>query len=102
MKYRNPCKRARVFWDLNTYNLSALTSHMISYLLITFRYKPRHRFIPISKMNQAEITRLISGLKINIGKRPIKYKNSYGPRGALENLRPSVTSLIIDERIELK
>ena len=53
-------------------------------------------------MNQAEITRLISGLKLNIGSRPIKYKNAYGPRGALEKLRPSVTALINDERIELK
>ena len=79
-----------------------MKSDMISCLLITFRYQFSHRFIPISKMNQAEITRLISGLKINIGKRPLKYKNPYGPRGALENLRPSVTSLIIDERIEIK
>ena len=53
-------------------------------------------------MNQAEITRLISGLKIKIGKKPVKYRHVYGPRGALEALRPSVTSLINDERIELK
>jgi hypothetical protein len=53
-------------------------------------------------MNQAEITRLISGLKIKIGTKPIKYKNQYGVRGSLEALRPSVTSLINDERINLK
>ena len=79
-----------------------MKSDMFSYLFITFRYKLSHRFIPISKMNQAEITRLISGLKINIGKKPLKYRNQYGPRGALETLRPSVTSLIIDERLETK
>ena len=53
-------------------------------------------------MNQAEIRRLITGLKIKVGTKPIKYKHVYGPRGALESLRPSVTSLINDERIELK
>ena len=53
-------------------------------------------------MNQAEITRLISGLKIKIGTKQIKIKNAYGARGSLEALRPSVTSLVNDERIELK
>ena len=53
-------------------------------------------------MNQAEITRLISGLKINIGTKPRKLKHAYGPRGALESLRPNVTKLINDERIELR
>ena len=53
-------------------------------------------------MNQAEITRLISGLKIKIGTKPIKYKNPYGKRGSLEALRPSVTSLINEERLKLK
>ena len=55
-----------------------------------------------TEMNQAEITRLISGLKIKVGSKQIKIKNPYGPRGTLEALRPSVTSLINDERIELK
>ena len=90
MKYRNPYKK------------SISNEIRYDFMLITFRYQFNHRFIPISKMNQAEITRLISGLKINIGKKPLKYRNQYGPRGALENLRPSVTSLIIDERIEMK
>ena len=53
-------------------------------------------------MNQAEITRLISGLKIKVGTKPLKYKNPYGPRGGLEELRLSVTSLINDERLKLK
>ena len=54
------------------------------------------------QMNQAEITRLVSGLRIKIGSKPRKLKNPYGPRGALESLRPCVSSLINEERIEIK
>ena len=54
------------------------------------------------KMNQAEITRLISGLKIKVNTKPMKLRNPYGPRGTLESLRPNVTSLVNDERIQMK
>ena len=53
-------------------------------------------------MNQAEIMRLVSGLRIKIPNKPIKLKGMQGggERGTIENLRPSVTSLILHERIE--
>lgn len=56
----------------------------------------------VIKMNQAEITRLISGLKIKVNTKPMKLRNPYGPRGTLESLRPNVTSLVNDERIQMK
>ena len=51
---------------------------------------------------QAEIGRLVSALRINLGPKPRRMKNLWGYRGGLEQLRLSVTGLIIHERIELK
>ena len=52
--------------------------------------------------NQAEITRLISGLRIKIpNKQPhLRGTHGVGERGRIQNLRPTVASLIMHERIE--
>ena len=50
---------------------------------------------------QAEVGRLVSALRINVGLSQRKTKNIKGFYGQLQNLRKSVTALINHERIEL-
>lgn len=52
-------------------------------------------------MNQADISKLVSKLKINIKPRHRNLKNPEGPEGRLDKLRKTVTGLIKHERIEL-
>lgn len=52
-------------------------------------------------MNQAEVTKLVSQLKIAIKPRHRNIKNIDGPEGRLNKLRKTVTALIKHERIEL-
>ena len=50
---------------------------------------------------QAEVTRLVSKLRINVGLRQRKIKSIQGFRGQMEALKKNVTCLIAHERIEL-
>lgn len=52
-------------------------------------------------MNQAEVSKLISQLKIAVNPRPRLLRNSEGPEGRLKKLRKTVTALIKYERLEL-
>ncbi|XP_047997904.1 39S ribosomal protein L17, mitochondrial [Leguminivora glycinivorella] len=52
-------------------------------------------------MNQAEVAKLVSKLRIKIPAQPRKLRNSQGPEGRLNKLRKTVTGLIKHERIEL-
>uniref|UniRef100_T1H345 Large ribosomal subunit protein bL17m n=1 Tax=Megaselia scalaris TaxID=36166 RepID=T1H345_MEGSC len=52
-------------------------------------------------MNQAEIGKLMSQLRINVAPRHRNLKNIDGPEGRLHKLRKTVTALIKHERIEL-
>lgn len=52
-------------------------------------------------MNQAEITKLVSKLRIRANPRLRKFRNRDGPEGRLHKLRTTVTALIKHERIEL-
>uniref|UniRef100_A0A069DWW4 Large ribosomal subunit protein bL17m n=1 Tax=Panstrongylus megistus TaxID=65343 RepID=A0A069DWW4_9HEMI len=52
-------------------------------------------------MNQADVSKLVSKLKINIKPRHRNLKNPEGPEGRLDKLRKTVTGLIKHERIEL-
>lgn len=52
-------------------------------------------------MNQAELTKLISQLKVAVKPRHRNMKNELGPQGRMEKLRHTVTALIKYERIEL-
>ncbi|KAK9512407.1 hypothetical protein O3M35_000845 [Rhynocoris fuscipes] len=52
-------------------------------------------------MNQADVTKLVSKLRINIKPRHRNLKNPEGPVGRLDKLRKTVTGLIKYERIEL-
>lgn len=52
-------------------------------------------------MNQADVSKLISQLKIKINPRHRNLKNVLGPEGRLMKLRKTVTALIKHERIEL-
>ncbi|XP_065073504.1 large ribosomal subunit protein bL17m-like [Ochlerotatus camptorhynchus] len=52
-------------------------------------------------MNQAEVVKLMSQLKVAIRPRHRNLKNIDGPEGRLDKLRKTVTALIKHERIEL-
>ncbi|XP_065076027.1 large ribosomal subunit protein bL17m-like [Ochlerotatus camptorhynchus] len=52
-------------------------------------------------MNQAEVAKLMSQLKVAIRPRHRNLKNIDGPEGRLDKLRKTVTALIKHERIEL-
>lgn len=52
-------------------------------------------------MNQAEVTKLISQLRVAIRPRHRNLKNPDGPEGRMYKLRQSVTALVKFERIEL-
>ena len=52
-------------------------------------------------MSQADVSKLVSKLRINIRPRHYKLKNPRGPEGRLDNLRNIVTGLIKHERLEL-
>lgn len=52
-------------------------------------------------MNQANVTKLVSKLNINVSPGPRKLKNPAGPEGRLLKLRKTLTALVKYERIEL-
>lgn len=52
-------------------------------------------------MNQAEVTKLMSQLKIAVKPRHRNMKNPMGSEGRMDKLRQTVTALIKYERIEL-
>lgn len=52
-------------------------------------------------MNQAEVSKLVSQLKVKVNPRLRRFRNPRGPEGRLDNLRKTVTALIKHERIEL-
>lgn len=52
-------------------------------------------------MNQADITHLISKLRIKIAPRHRNFKQPQGPEGRLNNLRKVVNALLKYERLEL-
>ncbi|XP_026330803.1 39S ribosomal protein L17, mitochondrial isoform X2 [Hyposmocoma kahamanoa] len=52
-------------------------------------------------MNQAEVTKLVSKLRIKVNPEPRRLRNAQGPEGRLNKLRKTVTGLFKYERIEL-
>lgn len=52
-------------------------------------------------MNQADVSKLVSKLKIKVNPRLRKFRTPRGPEGRLDTLRKTVTALIKHERIEL-
>lgn len=52
-------------------------------------------------MNQADISKIVSKLRIKIPPEPRRLRNLQGPEGRLNKLRKTVTGLIKYERIEL-
>lgn len=52
-------------------------------------------------MNQADVTKLMSQLRVAIPAKPRKLRNYAGPEGRLLKLRKTVTALVKHERIEL-
>lgn len=52
-------------------------------------------------MNQADITKLVSKLRIKVPPTHRRLRNPEGPEGRLNRLRKTVTGLIKYERIEL-
>lgn len=52
-------------------------------------------------MNQADVSKLVSQLKVKVKPHLKKFRNPRGPEGRLDNLRKTVTALIKHERIEL-
>lgn len=52
-------------------------------------------------MNQADLSRLVSLLKISVNAKPRRLPNPEGPAGRLKKLKATVTALIKYERIEL-
>lgn len=52
-------------------------------------------------MNQAEVTKLMSVLKIAVSPRHRRMKNPLGPEGRMMKLRQTVTALFKYERLEL-
>lgn len=52
-------------------------------------------------MNQAEVSKLVSKLRIAVPPKHRKLPNLKGPEGRLDKLRKTVTGLIKYERIEL-
>lgn len=56
---------------------------------------------PAKIMNQAEVSKLMSQLRVAIPAKHRKLRNIDGPEGRLRKLRKTVTALIKHERIEL-
>lgn len=52
-------------------------------------------------MNQAEVSKLVSQLRIKVNPRLRKFRNPKGPEERLNKLRKTVTALVKHERIEL-
>ena len=52
-------------------------------------------------MNQAEVTKLMSQLKVAVRPRHRNIKNIDGPEGRLDKLRKTVTALVKYERLEM-
>lgn len=52
-------------------------------------------------MNQAEVTKLVSALRFNVGSKQLRLKNTEGLAGTLKTLRKSVGGLINHERLEM-
>lgn len=52
-------------------------------------------------MNQAEVSKLVSKLRIKVPAEPRKLRSPKGPEGRIDKLRKTVTGLIKYERIEL-
>lgn len=52
-------------------------------------------------MNQAEVSKLMSVLKVAINPKARRLRNADGPEGRLEKLRKTVTAIVKHERIEL-
>lgn len=52
-------------------------------------------------MNQADVSKLVSQLRIKVNPRLRKFRSPAGPEGRLNKLRKTVTALIKHERIEL-
>lgn len=52
-------------------------------------------------MNQAEVSKLVSKLRIKVPPKHRNLKNTKGPEGRIDKLRKTVTGLIKFERIEL-
>lgn len=52
-------------------------------------------------MNQAEVSKLMSQLRVAIPPKHRKFKNPEGPEGRLKKLRKTVNALFKYERIEL-
>lgn len=52
-------------------------------------------------MNQADVSKLVSKLRIRVPAEPRKLRNSKGPEGRLDKLRKTVTGLVKYERLEL-
>lgn len=52
-------------------------------------------------MNQAEVSKLVSKLRVGVLPKHRNLKNSKGPEGRIDKLRKTVTGLIKFERLEL-
>lgn len=52
-------------------------------------------------MNKAEVSKLMSQLRINIQAKPRRIKNPDGPEGRLMKMRKTVTALLKYERLEM-
>lgn len=52
-------------------------------------------------MNQADVAKLVSKLRIRVPSQPNRLRSPQGPEGRLNKLRKTVTGLIKYERIEL-
>jgi large subunit ribosomal protein L17 len=52
-------------------------------------------------MNQADVSKLVSKLRIKVPTDPRRLRNVKGPEGRIDKLRKTVTGLIKYERIEL-
>lgn len=52
-------------------------------------------------MNQADVSKLITQLRIKVNPRLRKLRSPAGPEGRLDKLRKTVTALVKHERIEL-
>lgn len=52
-------------------------------------------------MNQAEVTKLMSKLRVAVAPKARRLRNVDGPEGRLLKLRKTVTAMIKHERIEL-
>ncbi len=52
-------------------------------------------------MNQAELTHLVSGIRVRLGPARQKFPNAEGYRGNLYALREMVSALVASERVEL-